>query len=136
MTDLPWYLWAIFGFGGSVYTIIWTLFSKPKEVWNKDPVILKISWTILSILLFYIGLDNLEKGGYVIFYKKEMDDIVKLVFAIWWGLFWMGGYQKVMRKGYPLDKRITTLKCLVITNVAMGILLLIVNFKWLKGFFG
>lgn len=135
MTDLPWYLWAIFGFGGSFYTVMWTLFSKPKEPWMKEDFMVKMGWIILSILGVYIGLDNLEKGGFIIPYKSEIDSLVKPTFSVWWILYWRGLYLRAINPNCPVDKSARLLKCLVLANVLMAILLLIVNYKWLKGFF-
>ena len=127
MRDLPWDIWVIFGFGGAIYILLWLIFSKSKDLLMKDPIISKIAWIILSFLLVYIGLDNLEKGGLTIIYKKELDTMVLPLLSIWWILFCIGGYQKFMRPGYPIDKRRLGLQGLIVSNIAVTILVIIIK---------
>ena len=97
---LPWYFWLLFGIVGSIYLIKWVMKSK------EDTILLRMSWLLMASLTICIAVENLFKGMRLyleylgILYKTEV--VISVLMA---PLMFVGGYRKVMRPGYNLEKR-------------------------------
>lgn len=90
---------------GGIYFLLWAIFSKPKYLFVEEPLLLRIAWIVIALITFYMPLDMLEKGNFVIPYKKEMDNIIMPLLLGWWVIFCIGSLQKLRHPKYPIYEK-------------------------------
>lgn len=118
---LPWYFWVLWGIIGGPIIAFWVIKSKD------DPILLKLSWLLMALLSIFVAMHSYMKGsGSDFAYWRIIDQmsIPLLITAVL--LMIVGGYQKVIRPGYDLEKRRMFIKCIYIALglfVGWGILL-------------
>lgn len=124
---LPWYFWLLFGIVGSAYLIKWVIKSKD------DPMLLRMSWILMSLLAICISIENLSKGmGWYLEYLRILYKIEIVISVLMAPLMFVGGYRKVMRPGYNLEKRRIFIFGMYLMGgacILMGMVVLIIFYK-------